>query len=313
MIPFNNQVLIPELREAGKRIEVKLYPGEPHCFAFNGRSAEPSNVVRALDDAEMFFRRHLKVAPTPVDPSLFKRVTRAGPQNSLQVEPLELPERKSRMLDSLMAERTDQSNTIPLKPVDPSAADAIPRREALAILGSVGAGFALTSVVEAQHPVHQHLASPATIEQAQQKAAVAAYTPEFLDAHQLKTLEALAEAIVPGSTAARVAPFLDQLLAVESPQNQRAFLGSLGAFDMAAIAKHGKAWLALSAAEQDALLRDALDGRRAVGDARPLPEPQGLDRRRLLLVGARHARAGLDRQHVHRELPGCTHPAGIRS
>ena len=75
VIPFNNQVLIPELREAGKRIEVKSYPGEPHCFAFNGRSAEPSNVVKALDDADMFFRRHLKVAPTPIDPSLFRRVT----------------------------------------------------------------------------------------------------------------------------------------------------------------------------------------------------------------------------------------------
>ena len=95
--------------------------------------------------------------------------------------------------------------------------------------------------------MHQHLASPTTLEQAQQNAAVAAYTPEFLDAHQLKTLEALAETIVPGSTAARVAPFLDQLLAVESAENQRAFLGALGAFDMAAIAKHGKAWTAITA------------------------------------------------------------------
>ena len=67
----------------------------------------------------------------------------------------------------------------------------------------------------------------------------------------------LAEAIVPGSTAARVAPFLDQLLAVESAQSQRRFLGALGAFDMAAIAKHGKGWNAISTSEQDALLRDA--------------------------------------------------------
>ena len=198
-----------------------------------------------------------------------------------------------------MTERLDQSNTIPLTPVDSPASDGIPRREALqALLGSVGAGFALTSVVEAQHPVHQHLASPATLEQAQQKAAVAAYTPEFLDAHQLKTLEALAEAIVPGSTAARVAPFLDQLLAVESAQNQRAFLGALGAFDMAAIAKHGKAWTAITATEQDADPARGLDRRREVGDARPLPEPQGLDRRRLLLLGARHARAGVDGEYV---------------
>ena len=135
-----------------------------------------------------------------------------------------------------MAERPDQSNTIPLKPVE--APGTIPRREALqALLGGVGVGFALPAIVEAQHPVHQHLATPSTLEQAQQKAAVTAYTPEFLDAYQLKTLEVLAEAIVPGSTNARVAPFLDQLLAVESADNQRAFLGALGAFDMAAVTK----------------------------------------------------------------------------
>ena len=84
------------------------------------------------------------------------------------------------------------------------------------LLGGVGAGLALPSVVEAQHPVQHHLASATGVEQAQKKAAAAAYKPEFFDAHQLKTLEVLAEAIVPGSTAAKVAPFLDQLVAVES-------------------------------------------------------------------------------------------------
>ena len=91
--------------------------------------------------------------------------------------------------------------------------------------------------------MHQHLSNPAVIEQAQQRAAVTASTPVFLDDHQAKTLEVLAEAIVPGSTGARVGPFIDQLLAVDSAANQRAFLGALGAFDMVAITKHGKAWI----------------------------------------------------------------------
>src|SRR5262245_35741056 len=113
--------------------------------------------------------------------------------------------------------------------------DVVPRRAALQILaGAVGAGLALPSTVDAQHPVHAHLASPATLERAQQNAAAAAYSPEFLDAHQLKTLDLLAEAIVPGSTSAKVAPFLDQLLAVDAPAAQRAFLGAIGAFEMAA-------------------------------------------------------------------------------
>jgi Gluconate 2-dehydrogenase subunit 3 len=208
-----------------------------------------------------------------------------------------------------MTERPDQSKTIPLKPVD--SPEGIPRREALqALLGGVGAGFALTSIVEAQHQVHEHLASPASVEQAQQKAAVAAYTAEFLDAHQLKALEVLAEAIVPGSTAARVAPFLDQLLAVESAQSQRRFLGALGAFDMAAIAKHGKGWNAISASEQDALLRDAstADAKSAIRD-----HFQNL---KGWVVGAYYSsepgmrELGWTGNMFFAELPGCTHPGG---
>jgi hypothetical protein len=210
-----------------------------------------------------------------------------------------------------MAERTDQSNTIPLRPVDPSAREGIPRREALqTLLGGVGAGLALPAIVEAQHPVHQHLASPATLEQAQQKAAVAAYTPEFLDAHQLTTLEALAEIIVPGSTAARVAPFLDQLLAVESAQTQRAFLGALGAFDMAAIAKHGKAWNVIAAAEQDGILREA-------STADPKSAMRGhFQNVKDWIAGAYYSseqgmrELGWTGGIFFAELPGCTHPGG---
>jgi hypothetical protein len=203
-----------------------------------------------------------------------------------------------------MTERPDQSKTIPLTP-------GIPRREALqALLGGVGAGFALTSIVEAQHPVHEHLASPASVEHAQQKAAVAEYTPEFLDKYQLKTLEVLAEAIVPGSTAARVAPFLDQLLAVDSAQSQRQFLGALGAFDMAAIAKHGKSWNTLSASEQDALLRDA-----STADAKSAMRGHFQDLKGWV-VGAYYSsepgmrELGWTGNMFFAELPGCTHPGG---
>ena len=204
-----------------------------------------------------------------------------------------------------MTERPDESKTIPLTPV-------IPRREALqALLGGVGAGFALTTIVEAQHPVHEHLASPASVEHAQQKAAVADYTPEFLDAHQLKTLEALAEAIVPGSTAARVAPFLDQLLAVESAQSRGRFLGALGAFDMAAIAKHGKGWNSISASEQDALLRDAstADVKSAMSMRDQFQNLKGW------IVGADYSSepgmaSWAGPNMFFAELPGCTHPGG---
>ncbi len=202
------------------------------------------------------------------------------------------------------------SNALPIRPADSPA--GIPRREALqTLLGGVGVGLGLTTIVEAQHPVQQHLANPGAVGQAQAKAALAAYTAEFLDAHQLKTIEALAEAIVPGSTAARVAPFLDQLLAVESPGNQRAFLGALGAFDMAAIARHGKAWNGIAATEQDALLREASTAAPASSAIRG--HFQNL---KDWIAGAYYSsepgmrELGWTGNVFFPELPGCTHPGG---
>jgi hypothetical protein len=210
-----------------------------------------------------------------------------------------------------MSEHPGSLKILPVQTVDSPASGGIPRREALqTILGSVGAGLALTSIVEAQHPVHQHLVRPDTVGQARQNAAVTAYTTEFLDAHQLKALEGLAEAIVPGSTTARVAPFLDQLLAVESARNQRAFLGALGAFDMAAITKHGRTWTDISATEQDALLREAstADPKSAIrGHFQNLKD---------WIAGAYYSsepgmrELGWDGNMFFASFPGCTHPGG---
>src|SRR5687768_6746370 len=105
-----------------------------------------------------------------------------------------------------MSVERERSKPIPLHPIPEAPKEGMPRRAALQVLLSGGAGFALPLAIEAQHPIHQHLSNPGLIEQAQQRAAVTAATPPFLDDHQSKTLEVLAEAIVPGSTAARVGP-----------------------------------------------------------------------------------------------------------
>lgn len=208
-----------------------------------------------------------------------------------------------------MRDRPEPATVIPATPLDTPA--GIRRRDALqTLLGGLGAGLALPSLAEAQHPMHRHLTSPAILEQAQQKAAAAGYAPEFLDGHQARTLEVLAEAIVPGSTAARVTAFLDQLLAVESPADQRAFLGALGAFDMAAIGKHGKAWSAIAASEQDALLREASEA-----------DPKSAVRAHFQnlkewIVGAYYSsepgmrELGWTGNMIFAELPGCPHPEG---
>jgi hypothetical protein len=202
----------------------------------------------------------------------------------------------------------------PITPIIPAHDEGVPRRAALQILaGAVGAGLALPSTVEAQHPMQAHLANPSSIERAQQNAAAGAYAPEFLDAHQLKTLDLLAEAIVPGSTAAKVAPFLDQLLAVEAPATQRAFLGAIGAFDMAAMQAHRKEWGAINATEQDAVLRAA-----STADQKTSPLREHFENLKGWIVGAYYSsepgmrELGWTGNVFHQELPGCNHTDGHR-
>jgi hypothetical protein len=204
---------------------------------------------------------------------------------------------------------------IPVAPIEPEPSGIARRTMLQTLFGGVGAGLALPSLVEAQHPVHAHLSSVGAVEQAQKKAAAAAYKPEFLDAHQMKTLEALAEAIVPGSTTAKVAPFLDQLLAVESPQTQRNFMSALGTFDMAAIEKHGKAWKLIAASEQDAILQMAstADSGRAGGKTTLRDQFETL---KGWISGAYYSseqgmkELGWTGNVFHAELPGCNHPGG---
>lgn len=208
-----------------------------------------------------------------------------------------------------MSTDRDRSRPIPLRPANEPSGGGIPRRVALqALLGGAGAGFVLPATAGAQHPMHRHLTSPDVLEQAQQKAAVTAYSPELLDPHQLKTLEALAEAVVPGATAARVAPFLDQLLAVDSAASRQAFLGSLGAFDMAAVDRHDRPWIGIAASEQDALLREA-------STAAETSAIRGhFENLKRWIAGAYYSsepgmrELGWTGNVFHQELPGCTHP-----
>ena len=216
---------------------------------------------------------------------------------------------------------------IPVAPVsdDPESSSSLDRRTMLqTLLGGVGAGLALPGLAQAQHPVQHHVGT-ATAVVAQKKAAAKAYKPVFLDAHQFKSLTVLAEAIVPGSTEAKVAPFVDTLLEVESAQNQKSFLSALGAFDMLAIDKHAKPWLALTAAEQDALLQTASATAPGARPSWPGMPPTPGDKTTIgdhfnnlkgWIAGAyfsseKGARElGWTENVFHTELPGCTHPDG---
>jgi gluconate 2-dehydrogenase subunit 3-like protein len=206
------------------------------------------------------------------------------------------------------------------------------RREVLrGLAATAGAGFALPMLADT-HPMRQHLADPARVAAAESRAAAGA--PAFLDAHQLETLVSLAERVVPGSTAAGVAPFVDQLLAVDTRDNQLRFLEALGWLEGDAIARYGHPWTKVSESQQVELLTAASTAAPARtphfwvhGEAVLVPEPPkdvrptARDRFDLLkdwIAGAYFSsetgmrEVGWTGQTFFPAFPGCPHPDGHR-
>jgi len=228
----------------------------------------------------------------------------------------------------MSAENTPEHDTPDVIQIETEPKAAIGRRAVLqSLLTGMGASVALPMVAEA-HPMQQHLANQKKVATAEKKAAAPAYKPEFLDKHQYATLEAIAERIVPGSTKARVAPFVDQLLAVDTLSSQRSFLGAMGAFEMQAIEKFSKPWKALTPAQQDELLTvasTAASGMKSVpGDPRRQSEPgegkatiyDHFANLRGWISGAYYSseigmrELGWTGEMFFTELPGCTHTDG---
>src|SRR5918998_2253271 len=134
---------------------------------------------------------------------------------------------------------------------------AVGRRALLqTLVGGAGIGLALPSIGES-HPMHEHLHDQARVSAADAKAKTAAWKPAFLDAHQVETVTILAEQIVPGSTKAKSAQFIDALLSVDTEQRQRRFLQALGAFEGMAITHAQKPWKSLTEADRTTLLTKA--------------------------------------------------------
>ena len=172
------------------------------------------------------------------------------------------------------------------------------------LMAGAGAAVAVPSLAH-DHPIHESLQDATKVGAADRRARAAAYKPVFLDQHLFETLGLLAETIVPGSKQARVAEFIDALLAVESQQTQRRFLTALGAMEGLALSAHRKPWTGLTSAEQVALLTSASTADRgapgpggaAAADSdhpRSLRAVEGLDQRSVLLLRSRHEGAGVE-------------------
>ena len=135
------------------------------------------------------------------------------------------------------------------------------RREMLNRLAMSLGGVLSVPLVASSHPIQHHLRDDGVVHLADAQANAAEYASEFLDPHQFKTLQALAERIVPGSTMARSGAFIDQLLFVASQDEQRTFLRALGAFERLAVERGRAAWKDLSERQQIELLEVASTAR----------------------------------------------------
>lgn len=134
---------------------------------------------------------------------------------------------------------------------------AMSRREMVRRLATaMTAGTAVTALPGAAsgHPVYKHMLSETTLEQADAKAAEAAWTPLFFDPHQNETFTILAERIVPGSTDAQVNRFVDLLLSVDTQENRKQFLNSLSAFEAYSLASYQQPFKNLSQEQQNQIL-----------------------------------------------------------
>lgn len=203
------------------------------------------------------------------------------------------------------------------------------RRQVLQVLaGSVGAGLAAPALATAEA---SHAHGSAGSAAAQTTGAATAPLPTLLDENELAMLKSLAETIVPGSSEAGVAAFVDQLVAVDTRERQRDFLAALGAIQSEALSRYGKSWMSLDAAQQTELLTAASTGPRSreprywkPGEPVLVPEGPRLPptlRDRFELLKDRVASAyyssekgmkelGWTGQMVHPEYSGCTHPDG---
>lgn len=222
----------------------------------------------------------------------------------------------------------DKKRALPVVKEDPEPA-GVGRRQVLQGL-LAGAGAAIPGATLA-HPMAAAAPSAAAVQTAAAKAKAPDWKPQFLDAHQLATLQALCERIVPGSLAARSERFIDALLAVDTVDSKRRFLSAMGAMEGAARERFRKPFKSLSEAQQNEILSAAATGKPGIEDwvwtpgtimRQPEPGPpkttprDHFDNLKRWIAGAYYSsEAGLKElgatgQQFFASFPDCDHPGG---
>jgi hypothetical protein len=149
---------------------------------------------------------------------------------------------------------------------------ALTRRQMVQrMLAGMSAGMAWP-LVAASHPIHRLLSDGTIFSGADAQMASADWRPLFLNAPQNEALVALSEIMVPGSAKAQVNRFIDLLLSVDTPANQKNFSASISAMDDESQKRFGHPLAALRGDQQNELLtiaskEDAGDGKNKSSEA----------------------------------------------
>ena len=194
------------------------------------------------------------------------------------------------------------------------------------LLSGMSAGAAWP-LVASSHPVFELLKShalfnnDALFDRAEELGQVN-WKPAFLTAQQTELLTALAESIVPNSTRAHVSRFIDLLLSVDKPENQRKFVESLAALDAEAQKQFKKSFPALDEEQKNAFLADASTKPKNAGapgaDAKKEQSAPYIHFENLKgwISGAFYSsevgirELGWTSKYAFAAFPGCTHPEG---
>jgi hypothetical protein len=129
--------------------------------------------------------------------------------------------------------------------------DLLSRREMSRRLLGIAAAWPLGGL----HPVWGHLLNgKALLSRADVDLASENWQPLFLKRDQYEALEAFSEAVVPGSTDARVSRFIDLLLSVDASAQQQQFLASVSAIQDEAKRRFSATFQTLAASQCDSLL-----------------------------------------------------------
>src|SRR5215475_1409659 len=187
----------------------------------------------------------------------------------------------------------------------------ISRREAAwRLLAGIGAGAALPWDVT-EHPIWKHLGDAALMERAEGMA----LEPKlhFLTADQFESLASFAEAIVPGSSKAKVAEFIDLLLSVDREKHQKEFVSALAALEGESAKRYGKKFAGTPSAQQNELLTYVSTLQKGRQNSSSLRE--AFDNVKEWVSGAYYSsemgmrELGWTPDRVFAEFPGCTHDA----